>query len=144
MQAQALRGFPLVERVGVVRQEGEQLGGGEVAFQHHGRAETTQDGRNRRFASLQWQLFEFEALRGFGEHQQLRGQHFTPICTEQAHLHGNDKRLFVVLARAGWAALAQVQCVGACVGVVATRSLHAGCACLRVPTLELRQVCGEG
>jgi len=42
IQAQALRGFPLVERVGVVRQEGEQLSWCDVMRHHHGCTETTQ------------------------------------------------------------------------------------------------------
>ena len=144
IQAQALRCFPLVEWVGVVRQECEQLRGREVFLQHHRGAEAAQDGGHRLFARLQGQVFEFKALLAFSEHQQLAGQHLAAIGTQQAKLHGNDKRFFVLLAGAGWAALAQRERVGACVGVVAASGLHTRRACLCVPTLELRQVCGEG
>ena len=67
VQAQTLRSFPLVERIGVVRQEGEQLCGGEIVFQHHRGAEAAQDGRHGLFACLQVEVFELEALLAFSE-----------------------------------------------------------------------------
>jgi hypothetical protein len=67
---QALAGFPAVERVGVVRQQGQQLLVAVVVVQHHRRAEAAQQ-RRHGLASI---AGEGERLAGLRQHVHAAGE----------------------------------------------------------------------
>ena len=142
--------FPAVERVGVVRQQGQQLGVGVVEVQHHRRAETAQDGRH----GFGVHVDEGQCFAGLGQHKhtciglglvpvrQLQRQ-FGAIRIQQPQSNGDHERFFAGLPRCGWAALVQREGVGACGSVVLANSLQARRAGLAVPAFELRQQAGQ-
>ena len=138
-QAQALRGFPAVEGIGVVRQHGEQLGIGVVVDQVHRGTEAAQQGRH----GLLRHVLKHQGVLIFMQYQQLLvAQGFT-AGAEQTELDRDDESKLDQLAGGGFAALLEMQTEALRICVVAGRHRHLGCARLGIPAFELRQVLGQ-
>jgi hypothetical protein len=107
-QRQLLSGFPAVERIQIVRQQGEQCVIAQLGFQHHRRRKATQ----QRWHRLSRHMHEGEGLHRLAQHQHgvVANGHGLPfevqvqvaaIVCHQAHGHRDHKRLFDGLPKVG-------------------------------------------
>ncbi len=141
-QRQPLAGLPAHERVGVVREQHQQLGVGQAVVELHRRREAAQQRGHRRLVDA----VEGPCRAGRIEHQQRLGHGLAAcgqaqrkrraVAAEQAQRERDDEGLLLGLPRGRCAGLLEGQGVAARGGIEDAARAHRRRAGLRVPALE--------
>eukprot|EP00968_Pinguiococcus_pyrenoidosus_P001226 scaffold53_cov193-Pinguiococcus_pyrenoidosus.AAC.63 len=142
-RAQALRGLPLVELVGVLRCQERELFVGLLDLQAHRRAEAAKHRGDHRGRALR--NSELKHLLRLGELKDGRRDDLVArVLVQQAHFHGDEQRQLLRLVRRRRGHLRQLELVDTSGGVQLAACRHDRRAGLKVPALELRQILPVG